>query len=183
VLRKKLQGEAPRLYVGSVSVASDGKLLQHLEGLVGAKLPVLDRALLDELCEQLLLPQAATVETPRATDLAVDVVLQRYRFGSASDFWLGSASIPMYWRPKVRVAARLYHLQSQETKATFLVSQAVPWSAYLNRVLSWRVLLGLEPPAGRSILVALLRRATERLLAAFEPLQSGATCREAQVAV
>ena len=106
---------------------------------------------------------ARTVEVPQSTDMAFDVIVQGYRFGSATDFSLGTAGLPMYWRPKVRLGARLYHLQSNKTKTTFHVTEKMPWSAYLNRALSWRVLLGLERPGRRSDLESLLRQASEKL--------------------
>jgi hypothetical protein len=164
-----LSRQKGKLHLGELSVARGGSLVRRVEGLVaGAQLPRLDRALLDELSERLSLPDAASVATPSATDLAIDVVLESYRFGSASDLSVGSIGLPIYWRPKVKISVRLYCLQSGEEKSSFRFSQAMPWSDYLNRVLSWRVLLGLEPPAGRSDLQGLVRLASERLLARVE---------------
>ena len=161
--RLMMKREPSRLFLGSLSVAS-GNLIHHLEGLVGTPPPALDRALLAELSGLLPLPKADTVGTPLATDMAFDVALQDYRSGSATDFSLGAVGLPMYWRPRVRLAARLYYFRSKQPKATFHVTQRMPWSVYLNRVLSWRVLMGLEHPARRSDLEQLLRQATERLV-------------------
>jgi hypothetical protein len=163
VLRGLMKRVPPRLFVGNLSVAS-GNLVRHLEGLVGTPPPALDRALLVELSELLPLPKADTVEAPLPTDMAFDVALQDYRSGSATDLALGAVDLPMYWRPRIRLAARLYRLRSKEPKATFHVTQRMPWIVYLNRVLSWRVLVGMEHPARRSDLNQLLRQATERLL-------------------
>jgi hypothetical protein len=158
-----MKREPSRLFVGSLSVAS-GNLVRHLEGLVGTPPPALDRALLVELSELLPFPAADTVETPLETDIAFDVALQDYRSGSSTDLSLGAVGLPMFWRPRVRLAARLYHLRSKQPKATLHVTQRMPWSVYLNRVLSWRVLVGLQHPARRSDLEQLLRQATERLV-------------------
>ena len=159
MLRRFIKPEPSR----RLSIAS-GNLVRHLEGLAGATPPAYDRALLAELTELLPLPRAETVDTPLATDLVFDVALQSHRSGSATDFSLGTVGVPMYWRPSVRLAARLYHLRSKEPKATFQVAQRMPWSKYLSRILSWRVLAGLEQPARRSDLEQLLRQATEKLL-------------------
>ena len=163
MLRKLMKQEPSRLFLGRLSVAS-GNLIRHLEGVVGTPSPALDPALLVELSELLPLPKADTVNTPLATDMAFDVALQGYWNGSATDFSLGAVGLPMYWRPKVRLAARLYHLRSMQPKATFQVTQRMPWPVYLNRVLSWRVLVGLDHPARRNDLELLLRQATERLV-------------------
>ena len=162
-LRRLTKGESPRLFVGTLSVAS-GDIVRHLEGLGGTPPPALDRALLVELSELLHLPKADTVDTPLATDMAFDVALQDYRFGSATDFSLDTVGLPMYWRPRIRLAARLYHLQSRQLKSTFRVTERMPWSKYLNRLLSWRVLVGLEHPARRGDLEELLRHAAQRLV-------------------
>jgi hypothetical protein len=163
VLRSLMKREPPRVFVGRLSIAS-GNLVRNLEGLSGTTPPALDRALLVELAELIPLPKVETVDTPLATDMAFDVAVQGYRSGSATDFSLGDAGLPLYWRPRVRLAARLYHLRSKQPKATFQVTQRMPWSMYLSRVLSWRVLAGLEHPARRSDLEQLLRQATERLV-------------------
>ncbi|MDG5977659.1 hypothetical protein H010_20546 [Hydrogenophaga taeniospiralis CCUG 15921] len=161
---KLLKREPARLFLGAVSVATGRNLAHHLERLSGGTSPALDRALLAELAEWLPFPTAATVEAPQATDMVFDVVLQGHRFGSATDLSLGTGGLPMYWRPKIRLAARLYHLQSNKTKTIFHVTQKMPWSVYLNRALSWRVLVGLERPARRSDMEALLRQASEQLV-------------------
>ena len=163
VLRSLMTREPPRVFIGTLSISS-GNLVRHLEGLSGSPPPLLDRALLIELAELLPFPKAETVDTPLATDLAFDVAIQGYRSGSAMDFSLGAVGLPLYWRPSVRLAARLYHLRSKLPKATIQVAQRMPWSMYLNRVFSWRVLAGLEHPARRNDLEQLLQLATERLV-------------------
>lgn len=163
VFQRLLKPEPRRLFLGTLSVAS-GSLVRNLEGLVGTPSPTLDRALLAELSDLLALPKADTVDSPSASDIGVDVALQSYWSGSATDFSLGAVGLPLYWRPKVRLAAKLYGLQSKQLRDAFHVTRRMPWSIYLLRVLSWRVLLGLEHPARRSDLEFLLRQATESLL-------------------
>lgn len=160
-----MKQEPPRIFVGTLGVATGRGLARHLEGLVGAVPHSLERALQAELDELFSMPSAATVDAARPTDLAFDVTIHSYRFGSATDMSLGVVGLPMYWRPKVRLAARLYLLQSQKTWAAFRITQKMPWKVYLGRVLSWRVLVGLEPPSRRSDLEQLLRQAAERLMA------------------
>lgn len=163
MLRRLMKRVPPRIFVGALSIASDD-LIRHLEGLSGTQPPALDRGLLAALAELLPLPRAESVDIPLETDLAIDVAVQGYRSGSATDFSLGAIGLPLFWRPRVRLAARLYHLRSRQPKSTFQVTQRMPWSMYLSRILSWRVLAGLEHPARRDDLELLLRQATERLV-------------------
>lgn len=159
MFRQLLKREPKRLFLGALSVATG----RNLERMPGDTSPALDQALLGDLAEWLSFPTAASVETAQATDMAFDVVLQGHRFGSATDLSLGTVGLPMYWRPKIRLAVRLYHLQSNKTKTTFHVTQKMPWSVYLRRVLSWPVLVGLEQPGRRSDLKALLHQARDKL--------------------
>ena len=163
MLDRLMKRKPSRLFLGSLSVAS-GNLVRHLERLGGTPHQALDRALLAELSDLLPLAKADAVDMPLATDMAVDVAVLGYRAGSATDFSLGTVGLPLYWRPNVQLAARLYHLRSKQPKAMFQVTQRMPWSMYLSRILSWRVLVGLENPGRRNDLELLLRQATERLV-------------------
>ncbi len=165
LMSKLMKQEPPRIFVGTLDVAPGRGLARRFEGLAGAVPPSLDRALQAELNELFPLPSAATVDAARPTDLAFDVTIQRYRFGSATELSLGEVDIPMYWRPKVQLAARLYLLQSRKTRAAFRITQKMPWKVYLGRVLSWRVFVGLEPLSRRSDLEHLLRQAAQRVMA------------------
>lgn len=161
MFRKLMQREPPRLFLGRVSVGAGCYPLRIPE--TNDARSTLDRALLIELTESLSFPLADEVETPLPTDLAFDVALQGYRFGSASELSLGVFGAPLFWRPRVRLTARLYYLQSGKVKTTLQVTRRMPWSAYLKRVFCWRVLLGLERAACRRDLEVLIRQARERL--------------------
>ncbi len=153
-----------RLFLGSVSDAS-GNLVRHLECVIGTAPARVNEALLEALAEMIALPAVSTVDALRATDMAVDIAVQSYRSGSATDFSLGPIEVPLFWRPRVKLAAKLYGLQSRQTKTMFQVTQCMPWSAYFSRLLHWRVLVGFEHPARRGDLDVLLRQATVRLIA------------------
>lgn len=157
MLRKFWRPAPARLFLGSVTDAS-GNLVRHLEGLMGNPAVAVNQSLLDEITDLIALPAVSTVDAPLVTDYAVDVAVQSYRSGSASSVSLGPVGLPLYWRPRVRLAARLYGLQSRQTKAVVQVTQYMPWSAYFGRLLHWRVLVGHEHPARRGDLDVLLRR-------------------------
>lgn len=165
MLGKLMKQDPPRIFVGTLGVATGGGLARRLEGLANAVAPSLDRALQAELDALFPMPSVATVDAVRPTDLAFDVTIQSYQLGSATDLSLGPVGLPMYWRPKVLLAARLYALQSRKTRAAFRITQKMPWKVYLGRLLSWRVLAGLEPPSRRGDLEHLLRQAAGRLMA------------------
>jgi hypothetical protein len=59
----------------------------------------------------------------------------------------------------------VYAVQSGKTRKVFSIDARMPWSIYLNRILSWRVVVGLDAPARRADMDLLLRRAADRLVA------------------
>jgi len=161
--QRLIQREQPRLLVGDLAVTASRGAMRQLERLGGAETPAMERVLLAELEELICLPRATDV-VPRDTDLAFDLVVQGYRFGSATDFAIGPIPIPLWWRPKVRLEAQLFHLQSRKAKAALHVVEAMPWAVFAGRAVSWQVLLGLQAPARPTDMGLLLRKAAERLL-------------------
>lgn len=163
MLRRLLRREPRRLFVGALGVSGRRDLMRHLEDGLFVAPTALERGLLADLNDMFSAPLANAVVDPGPSDLAYDIALQGLRRGMAADVGLGGFGVPLFWRPKVRLVAKLYELQSKKTKATFSVTQRMPWPEFLYRLLSWRVMLNLEHPGRRSDLEHLLRRAGERL--------------------
>jgi hypothetical protein len=163
MLRRLLRREPRRLFVGELGVAPRRDLLRRLEDGLFVEPMDLEWALLAELRGMLAVPPASDVADPGPADLACDIALQRLRRGQYMDVALWTDSVPVFWRPQVRLAVRLYELRSKKTKATFSVTQRMPWREFLYRVLSWRVLVRMESPALRSDMERLLHRAAERV--------------------
>jgi hypothetical protein len=164
VLRKLLRREPARLFLGTIAVAPRRDFLRHLEDLPLLAPAPLERALHARLVELICVPAVSSADAVRPSDLAFDVVVQGYQFGGSADVALGLHGFSMFWRPKVRVAARLFYAQSNKTKTTFTVTERMPWSAYMSRMLSWKVLLGLARLSHRSDLERLLESASQKLL-------------------
>lgn len=139
-------------------------LTQRLESLVSSPRPAYERALLADLPEVLDLPSLEAAGSAQDTDLVLDVVLQGFRVGSATDVSLGAVGWPLWWRPQVGLAAKIHRRIDDQLISSFEVTETMPWQVYALRVLSWRVLLGHEPLARRRDLDVLLRRAGHRLL-------------------
>jgi hypothetical protein len=163
-----MRRKAPRVFAGTLRVVSGRNLVRQLESLSSTVPSDMDHALLDDLQAVITLPSVSMAGSPQPSDLAFDVVLQSYRLGSSTDLSLGTVGIPLYWRPRVRVAARLYQLHSNKTKKTFALTQCMSWAQYFQRILCWKVFSGLEPLARRSDMEILLRQAGARPLARLE---------------
>ncbi|MES2946428.1 MAG: hypothetical protein V4772_26470 [Pseudomonadota bacterium] len=140
---------------------------RHFEGL-----PVssqgLNRALHARLEEMFHWPAKATNQNPSSTDLAIDILVQSYSKGGFADLSLDVLPAPLLWRPKVCIAARIYHLQSGHKKAEVVVTQKMPWREYFGMLTNWKVFAGFAQPANRARLEQLLVLACQRLVTRVE---------------
>lgn len=105
----------------------------------------LDTSLRTTLQEIFALPPVSEVVAPTSVDLGVDILIPSFQSGDYWDVSLGVIDFPIFWRPKVTVASRLYYLKSAKTKHTFLVTQRLGWGEFLSRVFTWRAFFRLQP--------------------------------------
>ena len=160
-----MQPEPARIFLRDMKANTGSPpLTQRLESLVSSQRSAYERALLADLPDVLALPSLEAAGSAQDTDVVLDVILQGYRVGSATDVSLGPIGWPLWWRPQLSLAARLHRRIDDQLISSFEVTEAMPWQVYALRALSWRVLLGQEPLARRRELDVLLRRAGNRLL-------------------
>jgi hypothetical protein len=150
------------LYVGALLVQPRRDFLRHLEGglFEGASL---DSALQQQLLEVFSLPRASEVQNPQDGDMAVDVVVESYSRGGSGEVSTSSLYLPVLWRPKVRIGARIYYIKTGRYKATAKVTRRMGWGEYLSSLLHWKVYFGFSSPASRRRLEQLLAKAAAEL--------------------
>jgi hypothetical protein len=163
VLPKFLRRTKPRVFLGVIAVAPRTDLKRHLEqeGLLEPE--SLDDALLRHLTEIISLPPADQVEDPLPTDLVLDVLIPRFQSGEIVDVGLGDVGFTLLWRPRITVVSRLYSLKTNETKATFSISEQMRWGEFLGRLFTWRSLFR-SGPFERRDMEYLLYQACAKLL-------------------
>jgi hypothetical protein len=157
-----------RLFLGDVAALGRDTVRRGLERLASDVPASLDRALLVELIDSCPWPPVRDAGLPGPTDLAVDFDLVTYRHGISTLVSFDSVTIPLFWRPKVTLTARLYYLQSRQPLRTINVTESMPLAVFLRGILSLKVSLGTEPPAGRKELEELIRLASARLRRSLE---------------
>jgi hypothetical protein len=156
--------EKPRVFLGVLAVAPRTDLKRHLDEKGVFEDANLDTALRQSLTEIFSLAPVQSVSSPLATDLVLDVVIPKFQSGDAWDVSLEEIGFPIFWRPKVTVASRLYSLTTQKTKATFSVTEKMKWGQYLSRIVSWRVFFRFRPVFDRKDIEYLLYQACGKLL-------------------
>lgn len=155
--------EKPRVYLGKVVVAprSEAKKIDQW-GLF--KSEDLEDGIRRKLDEVFSLPQINSRQDFKKNDLALDVIILNIQGGELDGVGLVEITLPIFWRPKIEIAARLYYADSGKTHTTFKAIEKMPWSQYLSGAFSMRGLFRFKPMFGVNELEPLLYRACEKLL-------------------
>ena len=147
VLNRLFTKKPAQVFLGTLAVAPRSGFKSSVEQwtLFNRNTEDFDEGLRRSLEEIFTLPLARNVSDPKSSDLVLDVIVPDYQGG---EFVLDEvAVIPLaaIWRPKVKVASRLYYLKSKKTKKKFLITQKMSMSEYLNRAFSWRGFFRFKP--------------------------------------
>lgn len=154
-LRKLFRRERPRIYLGTLAVAPRSDFKRHFEytrthgpfdltGWLSAK--DLDTEMRTALTGLFTLPPISDRETPRDSDLALDVVIPEFQAGQILPVEAGPVFIPIMWRPKVKVGARLYVIDTGQTRSTYSVTEKFGWAEFGKRLFSLNTLLQVHAP-------------------------------------
>lgn len=166
MLSRLFKNEPARIFLGTLAVAPRSDFKTSIEqwtwsGLISKDL---DEGLQKSLDEIFTFPLATGVVDPQPSDLVIDVIIPDFQGG---EFIAGDIIfLPLIsmWRPKVKIASRLYSLKTKKTKKKFLVTQKMSISEYLNRVFSFRGLLRFKPLFDEKDLDQLTSKACYQLL-------------------
>ena len=108
-MRFPFQKDPPRIYLGRLAVVPRSALKRLLEDASGWFKPEkLEDEIEAALRDLFALPPLASRESPRDSDLLLDVMVPTVQRGSTLAVQFGSFPLSVFWRPKVTVAARHY---------------------------------------------------------------------------
>jgi hypothetical protein len=148
VLSRLFKKEPPRIFLGTLAVVPRSDFNSAIEQWTtfNRNTEDFDEGLRRSLEEIFTFPLARDVSDPKPSDLVIDVVVPDFQGG---EFMLDELALVIpfvaMWRPRVRVASRLYYLKSQKTKKKFLVTQKMGIGEYLGRAFSWRGFFRFKP--------------------------------------
>ncbi|MEM1199356.1 MAG: hypothetical protein AAGI06_08625, partial [Pseudomonadota bacterium] len=124
LLGKIFRKEKPRVYLGTLAVVPQRyDLSAFINNTINFQKSGLDEKLQEALEELFSLPLISERTSPRAGDLAMDVFVSEYQRGGVLDMHVVELPTPLFWRPKVTVAARLYDIDKNYTKYTCTVTK------------------------------------------------------------
>ncbi|MCE5365333.1 hypothetical protein [Pseudomonas anguilliseptica] len=163
MFKRTLKRKKPNIYLGKIIVVPRSNLRRNLEDnlYTGERL---EEALNTHLNMIFDIPLASECITPNKTDLAIDVIIENFQAGNYLEIYSGNFSAPIIWRPKIKIASRLYNINTGKTKHTALVTIKLPWKEYFSRFFTWRAFFGLRPMFDANDMKILLSQACLQLL-------------------
>lgn len=161
---KIFKKEKPRVYLGALLVAS-GEELKKSDGWGLFKSEDLEEGLRQSLYSAVNLPLVSNNKTPKPTDLALDLVVVNHQGGEFEGFYSSYFFIPIFWRPKVEIKARLYNIETGKTVTSATSLKKVPWKDFFGRAFSLNGIFRVKPLFGVKDMELLL------CLAAIEVLE------------
>ena len=154
----------PRVFLGTLAVVPREDAKWVLEDMFGDPGSEIEGALHRELEEIFALAPASSADPVLKTDLCVDVYIPGYHTGMAEAFELPGWTIPLFWRPKVELKARLYRLHDRKLVRTFSVKERPTYRECFAAAFSWHAVFGFGPAVDDGGMANLLNRASLRLL-------------------
>ena len=160
IFKKK---EKPKLFLGAIVVVPGNEIMKLDEwGMFkGENLEDSVKCKLEDLFS---LPLVQEYDSFNDNDLALEIIVTKLQGGEFSSAQISPIDIPIMWRPKVQIRARLSFINSHKTKKVFYVSQKMPWNQYFNRVFSIRRIIRFKPLFESVDLEPILYRACQQLL-------------------
>jgi hypothetical protein len=154
--------EKPRIFLGELVVVPRAGFKAELED------EGLDTSIRDALLEIFALPPLGGRSAPLPSDLGLDVYIPSFQGGGALGANLTDLGIPVFflffWRPKVTVTCRLYHLQSRRTKRVLSATKKMPWREFFGRIFIPRLSFASRPAISAEDMNRLVNLACHALL-------------------
>ncbi|MEL7312721.1 MAG: hypothetical protein AAFN07_14500 [Pseudomonadota bacterium] len=151
------------LYLGAITVVPKSELNEQEQAFVWSKLdPV---AIIEyEIRDIFQLPPITNAQEPGKGDIGVDVFVSDFRLGALNDVWAFPLSIPLVWRPRIELRARLFNLMTSETVSEFSATARMPLSQFIRRTLHPAALFHIRPTATQNDLIRLTQEASIAVL-------------------
>lgn len=154
----------PRVFLGTLAVVPREDIKWVLEDMFGDPGSEIEGFLHDQLEEIFALPQASTADPVLESDLCIDVYIPGFHSGSADMLQVTHWHVPLFWRPKIELRARLYRLHDRKLIKTFMVTEKPTLREFWSAALSWRSVFGSGEAFDEKDLAYLLNRGAVRLL-------------------
>ncbi|WP_160154645.1 hypothetical protein [Microbulbifer sp. ALW1] len=168
MLKRFFRREKSNIYLGTIAVVPRSDIKSKLDPWGSLSDEDMDLSLREYLAQIFDIPCANGVSNPEDTDLVLDVMVPKFQSGDLWDVSIGEVAFPIFWRPKIEIASRLYNLKTGKTVTTTRAKSKMPWREYFSRLFSWRSFLGFKPLFDSSDMNKLLLKACIEVLSKFK---------------
>ncbi|ABC33126.1 hypothetical protein HCH_06485 [Hahella chejuensis KCTC 2396] len=131
---KLFKREKARVYLDSLVVTSAYKGKSPKFDLFGSSVE-LENLIREKLTAFISLPHMSTIDEPRKSDLALEMVVLKYNWGGLLMADINTVTLPLINRPKVHLKARLYNIASGKTVAAYEAKEKLPWKPFFSHSL------------------------------------------------
>ena len=152
--------EKPRVFLGTLAVVDKKDWKRFFENLVWVPNDDLQSNLHRQLEQLFALAPVESKHNHRQQDLGLDIIL----LGTNSGDGVLVEVVPVFWRPRVHIKARLYHIHTDKTLDVFEVIETASWREFLGRYFSWGALFGFKDVFRTQDLMVLVNRASSKIL-------------------
>jgi hypothetical protein len=152
-----------RIFIRDIIVKDTKNLTQTLENISTHQNHDTYKIIVADISNKLNIPVVSETTVLNCTDLVIDIDVINWKVGASNDLSVGFMDIPLYWRPKIHITFNIYESTSNHLKRTIETNIAMPLREYILRVVNWRVVIGLEPPARKADMQNLLTQAGKKL--------------------
>lgn len=142
---KIFRKEKPNVYLGSLVVAPSDSWFSESDGWGIFKSIDLEGGLRESIENMIELPRSKDIASHKDSDLALELAVVEHKGGEFYAFSSSGILLPIFWRPKVNVKARLYNIKSGKTFAVASSKKTISWGKFFNLAFSLRGLFRLTP--------------------------------------
>lgn len=136
MLKKYFKRKKPKVYLDYVKI-NERNIIGSIQAVIDGS-AVFSEGLLSNLNEIFFLPLLDSSTLYHKTDRGLQVEVAHYSLGNLDFASAGGFFLPLIWRPKITVVARLFNISSGKKIVEYSITQKMPIKQYLNKVFSFR---------------------------------------------
>ena len=132
---KKPGRDKPDLFLGNITVASTKGFAKWISDEHSVEDRIDDDWISQAVLELVALPSLSQRQSYDDGDLAIDITVADYNRGALILLNLYALAFPLGWRPEIVMTARVYSIDTNETRVICTVKRKYRWRGWFRRLL------------------------------------------------
>lgn len=156
-----------KFFLRNVEITPRNTFLHYLENN-NSKNMALEQAFESRLRNIFCYPSAEGMTSPQVDDQAIDIFVEAYAKGFATEIHVGTLFMPAIWRPMISLRLEVTNLRTGKNLGRLKITRRISWGEYLASLFQWKVFLGWANPASNPRMEMLLEQVAIDLKAKLE---------------